>query len=429
MLKKISATIVGAKPFKLLSLIFSFGVFKSLAFFAPLLLANQLSIKDYASFESGLALANVLVIILSLGVSAAIPLFILKENSLSDVAYVYFHTYFISLLLLLSIFVSFMMGMNNEVIFILLILSILGNQRTLSTYKKTVSFPLQASFYEVYLFFSLMVCVFYGHVTGTLTLGLINLFLVAFSIILLGASLTNFKKIEFQPKLFSFTKFKYLYSFSSASLVVGTCILLIITFIRVGGESFLTAEQFIAYSIFFRLCAISILAFQFIIVVKFKSIYSSSPTYLDNQIITIFFLVLGITLLIGLTYPFFINFMFESRVVVIINNHKEILLPIMLTMPLWAMSAVLENTISRERAFKNMLFNLFLFLLPFSFFIIWSLGNLSYLNILYLHVVLVLLLILSQLITLKNNGVKLMKTYACVLGYSLIGGVCASFSS
>lgn len=429
MLKKISSTSRGAKSFKLLNLIFSFGVFKSLAFFAPLLLVNQLTIQDYASFESGLAFANVLVIILNLGVSAAIPLFILKENNLSDVAYVYFHTYFVSLVLLLSIFISFMVGMHDEMIFVLITLSILCNQRTISTHKKTISFPLQASFYEIYVFFSLTVCVVYGYVAGELTLGLINLFLVVFSIILLGVSLANFKKIKFQPKFFNFGKFKYLYSFSSASLLVGTCILLIVTFIRVCGESFLTAEQFIAYSISFRLCAISILAFQFIMIIKFKNIYESSSTYLDNHILIIFFLVMTVALLIGQMYPFFIDFIFEPRVVIIINNYKEIMLPIILTMPLWAMSAILENIISRERAFKRMLLILFLLLIPFCLIVFLSYGRLNYLNIIYLHVALVFLLILSQLITLKNNGVKLRRTYMCVFGYALIGGLSASLSS
>ncbi|MFA0468967.1 hypothetical protein AB4524_19105, partial [Vibrio breoganii] len=98
-----------SKTFKFVSLnvrgsllfIMAFLALKSLTFVTPLLLVNALLLDDFVQFDSGLALSNILVIFVNFGVSAAVPLYLLKEKREKDLCYIYYHSIFFSILMII----------------------------------------------------------------------------------------------------------------------------------------------------------------------------------------------------------------------------------------------------------------------------------------------------------------------------------------
>jgi hypothetical protein len=408
-----------------------FTAFKALTFFVPLLLINILVPQDYVILESGLAISNILVIALNLGVSAAIPLYILKEDKSSDVPYIYIHCILASVAMLVFSLLSQLYFDSTKLTFICITVSILCNLRVISAHKKSLALPIQASFFETYLFVVLLICVVIGKVIGVLHLFHVNLVLFIASLFLISVSAKQLlygseNKLKFNP-----SKFKELYSFSGAALFVGITIVSLVSIIRALGDDFLTTEEYLSYSVYFRLSSVAIIAFQFILTLKFKDIYDSSQDYLDKSSTVITVSVLIIALGVYASNFIIIPLFFSDEVQTILSNNSSVVVPIVLAMPLWAASAIMENIISRERAFKGMLF--YLVGLSFIFFSVVAFlyfnDELNFLRIMYFHVVLLCFLVISQLLALYKLDIKLIRISSLVIVHLILGVLGASLSS
>lgn len=417
--------------FRVNYVLFFFSLFKALTFFVPLLLINILTPLEYVIFESGLAISNIAVIVLNFGVSAAVPLYLLKENKKEDIKYIYFHCVSVSSAMLCIALLSELYIHSEKLTFICISVSILCNVRVISSHKKTLSEPIKASFYEAYLFIALFTCVLFSKVFDVLSFTHINIILFFASLLLIvfaSSELVEGKadKLSFKPsKLFT------LYSFSSLALIVSVVVVFFVTLIRVLGEGFVTIDQYLTYSVYFRLASVAIIVFQFVLTLKFKDIYDSEQEGLDKSCILILFSVLIISLSIYVSNDIILPLLFSLEVQDIINNNSEVVLPIVLTMPLWAAIAVLENIISRERAFKLMLLYVsFASVVFFSFCLLAYLyGELSFVRIVYLHIVLLCILVISQLLALYKLDIKLTRILSFTLTFLVLGVFGASISS
>lgn len=429
MLKKFEAyfiSIIKASYFPL-----SFALLKALTFFVPLLLINILTPHDYVILESGLAISNILVIVLNFGVSAAIPLYILKEKKVEDVSYIYLHCISASIIMVLLAIISELINYSTKLTFICIAVSILCNLRVISAHKKTLALPIQASFYEAYLFVVLLICVVIGEARELLEFIHINIVLFIASLLLIATSLREVIGNTKNNITLNLSKFKALYSFSGAALIASIVVVSLITLIRALGEDFLTTEQFLSYSVYFRLASVAIIVFQFILTLKFKYIYDSSQDYLDRSSALIIICVFIIALVLYMSNSIIIPLFFNTKVQDILYSNASVVIPLVLTMPLWAASAILENIISRERAFKQMLFYLAVFSsLFFSITLVFYFySGLHFLRIVYLHVLLLCFLVISQLLALYRLDIKLIRIFVIVIAYLILGVLGASLSS
>lgn len=417
--------------FRVNYVLFFFSLFKALTFFVPLLLINILTPLEYVIFESGLAISNIAVIALNFGVSAAVPLYLLKENKKEDIKYIYFHCVVVSSAMLCIALFSELYIHSEKLTFICISVSILCNVRVISSHKKALSEPIKASFYEAYLFIALFICVLFSKAFDVLSFTHINVILFFASLLLIVFASSELVGEKAEKLCFNPSKLFTLYSFSSLALIVSVVVVFFVTFIRVLGEGFVTIDQYLTYSVYFRLASVAIIVFQFVLTLKFKDIYDSEQGNLDKSCILILSSVLIIALSIYVSNDIILPLFFSLEVQDIINNNSEVVLPIVLTMPLWAAIAVLENIISRERAFKLMLLYVsFASILFFSFCLLAYLyGELSFVRIVYLHIVLLCLLVISQLLALYKLDIKLTRILSFTLTFLVLGVFGASISS
>lgn len=408
-----------------------FVLFKALTFFVPLLLLNQLSHSDYIIIESGLAISNIVVILLNLGVSAAVPLYLLKENKKSDVSYIYFHCIVVaSLMLLVALICHFLLD-SPKIIFICLVVSLLCNLRVIASHKKTLAQPIQASFFETFVFVVLSICIIIGFIIGEINLLIINLCLAIATIYVVTLAVAEALFSENKLIKCQFSKLKELYSFSAISLLSGIAIILIITLIRALGDGFLTDEEYLSYSTYFRYSSITIIAFQFTLTLKFKDIYESSEDYLDRKSCQIICLVLFLGLCLYHSQSSLFPLLFNYDIQLILGNHNHVFFPVILAMPLWAVSAILENIIARERAFKSMLIYLGILFSIFSIIVLVLLyiNKFDFIRMLYFHIILLVALVSSQLLALSKLGIKLIRIRIVVIVHLILGVLGASLSS
>ncbi|HCH51336.1 MAG TPA: hypothetical protein DEV59_11730 [Proteus sp.] len=408
-----------------------FLLFKSLTFITPLLLINALLIDEFVQLESGLALSNILVIFINFGVSSAIPLYLLKEKREAELCYIYYHSIFFSaLMIVIAIAFNYYLS-NDKWSFICIVISILCNVRVLSSHNKSRSKPTIAVFFESYIYMVLFFSLVFYYLFKELSLSSINFYLLLSSIIILLLSIFELYKLKPRLDQVSFSNFKSLYSFSGISLFVSISVVSIITLIRAFGSDILTAEQFILYSVYFRFFSISIIIFQFYSTLKFKSLYHSSHQYLDVVFSKVALSILLFVLMLLFLSDYIIPFMFNEENKSILASDWSLTLPILLVMPLWVVSTLLSNIVSRERTFLSMLISLVTFSMILSLITacLYYYDILDFGRILYIHVIFVALLSLSQLFSLSKLGFVFKRVRVFVFSNLFLGllGVSLSF--
>lgn len=164
---------------------------------------------------------------------------------------------------------------------------------------------------------------------------------------------------------------------------------------------------------------------------KFKDIYESSGDYLDKKSFQIICLVLIIGLCLYYSQSLILPLLFTQEIQLILANHDSAFLPIILAMPLWAISAILENIISRERAFKKMLS--YLGMLVSIFFVVvlvlFYFEDFDFIRMVYFHIILLGILVTSQLLALSKLGFRLIRIRIVVIVHLILGVVGASLPS
>lgn len=407
-----------------------FALFKSIVLFGPILVANIISISDYARFETGISLANIAVIIVNLGVSAAIPYYILKKKDETLVSLAFLHSSVIAILFITLGCTFFYLDAGREWSFFCFATASFSCQRSLSSFLKTEGQPVKSSFFEAGFYFSIILGIIYFLIYEMLTLYILNICALVISLGMATSTVFYFTKSNSKNNLLGLIKLKELYCFSSRALVTGVYVVFIITFVKAFGLMFLTEKDYATYSLMFRVLTVSIIFYQLFSTIYFRDIYSKNSNKVEQLALITFIVIFIASIIIFVFFSFYPHFVFSIEKSELISSRAEVFLLVSLLMPLWAVTALLENYIARERLFSCFLKQVVAsnLILLFITVVLHCLLEVTFYNFICLHLCLVLLLLLCQIRSLNNVGINLNKLLIIIILIVLLGMVYGSFS-
>ncbi|MAU40396.1 MAG: hypothetical protein CMF31_02130 [Kordiimonas sp.] len=272
----------------------SFGLSKSAVLLGPLLLSNVLTVSDYGLVEGALAYAAIGAVLLNLGISSAIPQFLITEDKKQNIAGVYIHLGGVSLFLLA---VSVAALFSNVVFGGLVLLLVLYScfQRVMSVEYAAKSHPVLSSMSGSYMFFLLLLAGAWGYGATNMTLtNVIIILVIGLPVLLIWLGM----RLDIgSVRQHSWSVQKTVYAFSVPNLVLGLFVLAFVSSVRLLGVPLFGAGQLGEYAFFFRLASIPVVLYQFLNVIWYQQIYSAEPRPADRlfcRIIIISLLALGV---------------------------------------------------------------------------------------------------------------------------------------
>jgi len=386
-----------------------FTLFKSLTYFAPLLLAfylGEVNQNKYGAFEYTINIGQVLMVIFTFGISSAYPYFILRENKTSYIPIFHFH-FVISFFILLITSVFFLKETN--IIYIGIITGVfLSDQLFITNILRTNNRTLLSIVIDTSLYIILSIyCIL-------LLLKILHFSFQTWSYLLLITQLMTTILFHFPHikniKQLTFSDFKSVYSYSFLIVFVGPLLFLTTNSTRLIIEYQLTLEDVGLYSMFFRVSSIVLIFNRVFTILMFKNLYQDEVSKLDMKIFKINVIVLLIILLTFLFFSFVLPF-FEKYNNFSFSDNKTLLFFSLIQIYFWINTAYLEPIFQREQLLKPFLIILILnlFSLYFSIYILNILIDLNVNAVTFLNSLFIFFLLLFQHKILLNKGLNFKK--------------------
>ena len=291
-----------------------FGLSKFCVFLGPLLLANQLSIKEYGLVEYTLALGSIIAIFFNSGVSASYPYFILRRKLNSFKPYFLLHPLMVSLIAVLA-GILFITGILDSRYFLgLLIGAVTANQILVSTKQKSHERGNMAVLVEsgVFILLTVIALLMMSGVLKDITWFYGSVF--AYYLIFLAHSAISLKELKVGPS--TLMRYKKIIQYGLPIVFSSVAVVLFSTSGRIIVEWFLEIDKVGIYAFYFRIASVVIVIYQIINVLFFKKIYTYPFRILDKYFSKFF---IGI-LTVGLIFYFFIQ-LFEQEIFSILKTN------------------------------------------------------------------------------------------------------------
>lgn len=386
-----------------------FSLFKSLTYFAPLMLAfylGEANQNKYGALEYTINIGQVLMVVFTFGISSAYPYFILRENKTSYIPIFHFH-FVVSFVILLLTSIFFLRETN--IVFIGVVTGVfLSDQLFITNILRTNNRTLLSIVIDTSLYIILTIyCIL-------LILKIVNFSFITWSYLLLITQLSttilfHFPHIKNVKKL-SITDFKTVYSYSFLIVIIGPLLFLTTNSTRLIIENQLTMEDVGLYSMFFRVSSIVLIFNRVFTILMFKNLYQDEICKLDKKIFKINIIVLGIILLTFLFFTIVLPFYDKDNNFSYLEN-KSLLFFCLFQIYFWINTAYLEPIFQREKLLKSFLIILILNLL-FLYSSIYILNSIIKINVnivTFLNTLFIFILLLFQHKILKKKGLNLKK--------------------
>ena len=395
---------------------------------APLLLSNVMNLDGYGTIEAALAYAAIAAIILNMGITSAIPQYLIAEDKSNQLIYIYWHVGVISLVFVnISGLFLFFEQKIGAVISLLIIFACF--QRVMAIEYASLSKPAKSSAFSSYIYVLLLICGIIGYFTkleitldwiiGVISVG--GLYLIVW----LYLRIKNSNQVSL--KNLNYSHLKSLYIFSTPNLIFGLLILIFTSMVRIIGVPVFGTEEFAYYAFFFRLASIPIVLYQFLNIVLLKKIYGSGADTIDRIYVFIITCICGAIIL---SYSF-VPWTLTDYLVLLhgYENYKEVDLYFIVSsfMFFWVSIALTELLIYRERIALQVFVidsTIVIALLLMGGIVTWySEQKLSLEHLAILHCLIAICVTLYHCRALRKVGIHLIWFFRMVLGLSIICSV------
>jgi len=404
---------------KLFSLLIVFGIFKSLAFIAPLGIQEVLnSDKLYGEFEYRFNLGQTLTGIFSMGLVGAYGYFILKTGQKKLIPIFHFH--FLALTALLCLITVLFPSLIANTYFGAAILGVaFADQILISGILKINGFNKWAVVIDtgVYIIMGTLVLLALSNTVDyskELWHSAILFCLVATSLLFHLNRAKNFNKISRKDIL-------SVYKFGGLVLIIGPLLVLVTSSTRLYIEHYTTFAEVGVYSYYFRLASFILIIFRVFGIMLFKKFFIENHQKLDRVYSLI---MIGLFLLN--TFMFFILPMaLEGRYAKFddtFETHSSLFLLCMFQITFWINVSLFEPIFQRE----NKLLWLILLLISsiailIVAFYIFNMFDLLTLNaIVIINTVVIYLLFFGQQMVLKKAKVSYPRTTLAHIGIGVV---------
>jgi O-antigen/teichoic acid export membrane protein len=308
--------------------------------------ASVLSQSNYGLLEWSLSFAMMLSLFISLGSGGVLSFEVIKHETNSLINTTLFYIVFLSFLLGIFGSISIIFFEPSRFSYILGFTGIFIGQFALSAYLKAKGKGAYASIIESFIYIIILFLVFNSIFQGIKSLEFLLVFpffTIVLSIILFflitDRTLPNKKDLS----LFLQRGFPIMIS---SFLSVG-----FINLPRALLGSYDSFDSVAVFSLYFRWAAIALVAYQFVLVMNFRKIYTYSYEKLDRYIVTISFIVLliGCCIILGLEVIKKYDIPFHLAV-----PQQDILIQSLMAgvITLWAIGSSLEGLFYREHLSK-----------------------------------------------------------------------------
>ncbi|MEG0796746.1 MAG: hypothetical protein RR397_09645 [Odoribacter sp.] len=385
-----------------------FALSKGVAFLAPLLFVNYVSLEDYGLIEFSYSTGTVMAGVLMLGLGGAYPYFILKRQD-EDKRQSFF-LYGFLILLLFALFAPLFYGgqISDSVYFVFLFTAIFALQRLYSTILKSHDKGHLAVLYDGGYYFVLatviIVAILFKATQPVLSLRIgMEFYLLALIILFIC------KFIESQTKNIKeliCKDYPHILKYSVHLIISGFIIFWLTSNSKIYIKYLLGYEQVGIYSFYFRMAGISIIIHTFCYITFFKKLYLSNPAKLDKY----YFILLSIVFICCVICYFIApSLMKMLSINTITQTHNKLFLLLCFQMPIWVGIALNEGIVARENIVKysNLYLGIFTAIFPVVLYFLRDIITLELFTI--MSILLFGISYFTQMQLLKKRGVVFRK--------------------
>jgi hypothetical protein len=391
-----------------LGLLVLIGILKLISFLSPLLVNKiSLSPEDYGIFEYSFNLGQILIPLLSMGLSGGYAFYVLKHKQSQMKAAFHFHFVFLTIVALV-IAIAYPRILNNIYFGAILISLSFSNQIFLSGIKKIEDKNYTSIFVENGLYVILLIIV----LTATSIKSNFHFHLWFLALLIYNGLLATFYHLKhINIKKIKKEDFKKIYAFGAKVMVAGVIVFLLCNSTRVFTKFFLNETSVGIYSIVFRIGTASVLIYKTIYLLQYKNFYLSNYKYLDDIFLKIAFSVVFVNVIIFLFFPFVSTYFIKDAYIFgQINN--RLIITIFSQIVLWVNFSLLEPIFQRENKVIHQI--VIISVAVFSmFFSMWVMDKYFTLELIHICLINNLMISLSSVFAvlyLKRERVILKKT-------------------
>lgn len=394
---------------KLFSLIFVFGILKTIVYFAPLGLNEVLeSVSAFGEFEYSLNLGQTLMAFFSMGFAGAYAYFILKKKK--DIYIPIFHLHFLILTFALIIISIVTPSLLNNIYFGAVIIGVaFSEQIFLSGVLKTKGLNNSSVIIDsgVYLVLAILIILSYlNWIKFSLPIWFISL-LITLIMTSIVYHIPNLKGI----KLLTITDYKTVYSYGILIVISGPLIYLLTNNTRLYIDYFTSIKDVGTYSFFFRITSFSLIFYRIIGILLFKKFFIDDIKSLDKKFALILQIVFIINLILYILIPLILTNRYELFDQTYPKN-KVLFIICFFQVIFWINSALYEPIFQRE---NKMVVYIILLICSLLLFVstLYLLNNFSYLDlnkIVWINTLFVLFLTVFQNLILRKAKLIFKKT-------------------
>ena len=404
-----------------LGLLVLIGILKLISFLSPLLVNNiSLTPEEYGIFEYSFNLGQILIPLLSMGLSGGYAFYVLKHEQSQMKAAFHFHFVFLTIAALL-IAIVYPKILNNIYYGAILISLSFSNQIFLSGIKKIEDKNYTSIFVENGLYVILLIIV----LTATSIKSKFNFHLWFLALLIYNGFLAifyHFKHIYI--KEIKKEDFKKIYAFGAKVMVAGILVFLLCNSTRVFTKFFLNETSVGIYSIVFRIGTASVLIYKTIFLLQYKNFYLSNYKYLDDIFLIITFSVVFVNIIIFLFFPVVSTYFIKDAYIFgQINN--RLIITVFSQIVLWVNFSLLEPIFQRENKVIHqiVIISVAVFSMIFSMWVMDKYFTLELIHICLINNLMISLSSVVAIFVLKRNNVILRKTLGISLFLLLINGI------
>lgn len=394
----------------------SFGFTKGAVFIAPLLLAEVLTKEEFGLFEYSLAgLGFIINALINLGIPAAYPYFIVKQEQNN-----FLNTFRLHPFLLGIVFVAnqilWLVGIPEKVYLSLNVAYIVANQVYYSTILKSHRKPIKAIFFDSGIYILSLLCFALIWLSNRINgIQIIHFALFFYGLYFLIRAVIAWVKTT-RTKFWS--QYQLLLKYALPVMTGSFFIFLITASGRILMEFFFGLETVAIYGFYYRLAAVVVVIYQMVSILFFRDLYTRDPLTLDRYYALFFGSIGTLALLLTVVLPLFLpmisQFFEESW-----PENKGLYFLLSGQMTFWIATALNSSIIDREnQAGKNN--RLFAILIGVSL-LFFALAPIEDLELLVLtHCSIVWLAALIQYYSLSRAGVLFRRSASVLIGYYIL---------
>lgn len=402
-------------------LLFLIGVLKLISFVSPLLVNRvSSSVESFGVFEYSFNLGQILIPLLSMGLSGGYAFYVLKHKQSQMTAAFHFHFAFLTIVALLIVF--FYPKILNSIYYGAALIALsFSNQIFISGIKK-----IEDKNYSSVLIESGLYLILFGIVLSVALFQSVFDFYVWFLALLIYNVLITLTYHYKHIRLAEIKKenFAKIYVFGAKIMVAGVLVFLLCNSTRVFTKFFLNETSVGIYSIVFRIGAASILIYKTIVILIYKNLFLSSYDFLDRTFAKIVLAVFVINVSLLLIFPH-VSALFVKDTFLLQKMGDKLIFTIFMQIVLWVSFSLLEPIFQRENKVIHqiVIISVTVFSMIFSMWVMDKYFTLELIHICLINNLMISLSSVVAVFVLKRNNVILKKTLGINLFLLLINGI------